>query len=141
MKQQTNYWLVKSEPSVYAWDQMVKDKTTFWSGVRNYQAANNMKAMKKGDPVFFYHSNEGKEIVGIVEVAKEYYPDHTDESGKFGMVDLKAGKKLATPVTLATIKSTPVLKNMALVRQSRLSVTPVTKEEWDKIIDLSSLRA
>ena len=93
MKQQTNYWLVKSEPSVYAWDQMVKDKTTFWSGVRNYQAANNMKAMKKGDPVFFYHSNEGKEIVGIVEVAKEYYPDHTDESGKFGMVDLKAGKK------------------------------------------------
>jgi predicted RNA-binding protein with PUA-like domain len=135
------YWLVKSEPSVYAWDQMVKDKTTFWSGVRNYQAANNMKAMKRGDQVFFYHSNEGKEIVGIVEVAKEYYPDHTDESGKFGMVDMKAVKKIANPVTLATIKSTPALKNMALVRQSRLSVTPVTKEEWDKIMDLSSLRA
>ncbi len=134
-------WLVKSEPSTYSWDKMVKDGTTFWSGVRNYQAANNMKAMKKGDKVFFYHSNEGKEIVGIVEVAKEYYPDHTDRDGKFGMVDLKAVKKLPNPVTLATIKSTPALKSMALVRQSRLSVTHVTKEEWDKIISISSLRA
>ncbi len=132
------YWLVKSEPSVYAWDQMVKDKTTFWSGVRNYQAANNMKAMKKGDQAFFYHSNEGKEIVGIVEVVKEYYPDHTDESGKFGMVDMKVVKKIANPVTLATIKSTPALKNMALVRQSRLSVTPVTKEEWETINKMAS---
>ncbi len=139
MKQHVNYWLVKSEPSVYAWDRMVKDKTTFWSGVRNYQAANNMKAMKKGDQAFFYHSNEGKEIVGIVEVAKEYYPDHTDETGKFGMVDMKAVKKLASPVTLATIKSTPALKNMALVRQSRLSVTSVTKEEWETINKMATI--
>ena len=112
---------------------MVKDGTTFWSGVRNHQAAANMKAMKRGDKIFFYHSNEGKEIVGIVEVAKEYYPDHTDKDGKFGMVDLKAGKKLKTPVTLAAIKSHPKLKTMALVRQSRLSVSPVTQEEWDII--------
>lgn len=132
------YWLVKSEPSTYSWDKMVKDGTTFWSGVRNYQAANNMKAMKKGDKVFFYHSNEGKEIVGIVEVAKEYYPDHTDKDGKFGMVDLKAVKKLNAPVTLATMKSTPALKSMALIRQSRLSVTPVTKEEWETINKLAS---
>lgn len=132
------YWLVKSEPSTYSWNKMVKDGTTFWSGVRNHQAANNMKAMKKGDKVFFYHSNEGKEIVGIVEVAKEYYPDHTDKDGKFGMVDLKAVKKLPSPVTLATIKSTPALKSMALVRQSRLSVTPVTKEEWEIINKLAS---
>lgn len=127
------HWLVKSEPSTYSWDQMVKDGTTFWSGVRNHQAAANMKAMKRGDKIFFYHSNEGKEIVGIVEVAKEYYPDHTDKDGKFGMVDLKAGKKLKTPVTLAAIKSHPKLKTMALVRQSRLSVSPVTQEEWDII--------
>jgi predicted RNA-binding protein with PUA-like domain len=131
------YWLVKSEPSVYSWDQMVKDGSTFWSGVRNHQAAANMKAMKKGDKVFFYHSNEGKEIVGIVEVAKEYYPDHTDETGKFGMVDVKAGKKLKTPVTLADIKSHPKLKNMALVKQSRLSVCPVSKDEWDVINKMS----
>lgn len=133
-----SYWLVKSEPSTYSWDKMVKDGTTFWSGVRNYQAANNMKAMKKGDKVFFYHSNEGKEIVGIVEVAKEYYPDHTDKESKFGMVDLKAVKKLPAPVTLATMKSNPALKSMALIRQSRLSVTPVTKEEWDVINKLAN---
>ncbi|MCE7887445.1 MAG: EVE domain-containing protein [Alphaproteobacteria bacterium PRO2] len=132
------YWLVKSEPSVYSWDKMVKDGTTFWSGVRNYQAANNMKAMKKGDKVFFYHSNEGKEIVGIVEVAKEYYPDHTDKEGKFGMVDLKAVKKLPKSVTLATMKSTPALKSMALIKQSRLSVTPITKDEWETINKLAS---
>jgi len=132
-------WLVKSEPSVYSWDKMVKDGTTFWSGVRNYQAANNMKAMKRGDKVFFYHSNEGKEIVGIVEVAKEYYPDHTDKEGKFGMVDLKAGKKMPKPVTLAQMKSTPALKSMALIRQSRLSVTPVSKDEWAIISKLAGL--
>ena len=128
------YWLIKSEPSVYSWDQMVRDGTTFWSGVRNHQAAANMKAMKKGDQVFFYHSNEGKEIVGIVEVVKEYYPDHTDEDGKFGMVDVKAVKPLKKPVTLTQIKAHPKLKAMALVRQSRLSVSPVTKEEWEEII-------
>lgn len=127
------YWLVKSEPSTYSWDQMVKDGTTFWSGVRNHQAAANMKAMKKGDKAFFYHSNDGKEIVGIVEVEKEYYPDHTDKDGKFGMVDFKAGKKLKSPVTLTQIKAHAKLKTMALVRQSRLSVCPVTQEEWDTI--------
>jgi predicted RNA-binding protein with PUA-like domain len=133
------YWLVKSEPSVYSFDQMLKDKTTFWSGVRNYQAANNMKAMKKGDQVFFYHSNDGKEIVGIVEVAKEYYPDHTDKDGKFGMVDLKAGKKLPKSVTLATMKTTPALKSMALIKQSRLSVTPISADEWKTIEKLAGL--
>ena len=98
------HWLVKSEPSVYSWDQMVKDKHTFWSGVRNHQAAANMRAMKKGDLAFFYHSGEGKEIVGVVRVVKEYYPDHTDETGKFGMVDLEAVKPLKSPVTLKAIK-------------------------------------
>jgi predicted RNA-binding protein with PUA-like domain len=132
------YWLVKSEPSVYSFDQMQKDKTTFWSGVRNYQAANNMRAMKKGDKVFFYHSNDGKEIVGIVEVAREYYPDHTDKDGKFGMVDLKSIKKLAKPVTLTTMKTTPALKGMALIKQSRLSVTPITKDEWEIINKMAS---
>lgn len=131
------YWLVKSEPSTYSWDKMVKDGTTFWSGVRNYQAANNMKAMKRGDKVFFYHSNEGKEIVGIVEVAKEYYPDHTDKDDKFGMVDFKAVKKLPKPVTLATMKTTPSLKTMALIRQPRLSVTPVTPGEWKAVNTLA----
>jgi predicted RNA-binding protein with PUA-like domain len=131
------YWLVKSEPDVYSWDKMVKDGTTFWSGVRNYQAANNMKAMKRGDKVFFYHSNEGKEIVGIVEVAKEYYPDPTDKDGKFGMVDLRAVKKLPKPVTLATMKTTPSLKAMALIKQSRLSVTPITADEWKVINSLA----
>lgn len=133
------YWLIKSEPSVYSWDQMVKDGTTFWSGVRNHQAAANMKAMKKGDQLFFYHSNEGKEIVGIVEIAKEYYPDHTDKDGKFIMVDVKTLKPLKKPVTLAEIKSHPKLKTMALVRQSRLSVSPVSKEEWSTICALSGV--
>ena len=131
------YWLVKSEPSVYSWEKMAKDGTTFWSGVRNHQATGNMKAMKRGDKVFFYHSNEGKEIVGIVEVEKEYYPDHTDRTGKFGMVDLKAVKKLPKAVTLAIMKSTPALKYMALIRQSRLSVTAITKDEWETILKIS----
>jgi predicted RNA-binding protein with PUA-like domain len=133
------YWLVKSEPSVYAWDTLVKDGKTFWSGVRNYQAAANMKAMKCGDKAFFYHSNEGKEIVGIVEITKEYYPDPTDKQGKFGMVDVSPDKALKKPITLAQIKTVPKLKNMALVRQSRLSVCPVTKEEWETITRLGGL--
>ena len=132
-----NYWLVKSEPFVWSWDQHVKKGTESWNGVRNYQAANNMKAMKKGDLAFFYHSNEGKEIVGIVEVVKEYYPDPTDEKGIFGMVDFKALKPLSTPVTLETIKATKSLAGMALLKQSRLSVQPVKKEEWDIIIKLA----
>ena len=133
------YWLVKSEPFKYSWDQMVKDGTTFWDGVRNYQASNNMKAMQLGDECFFYHSNEGKEIVGIVEVAKLYYPDHTDPKGRFGMVDVKAVKPMPKPVTLADIKDTPELSDMALVRQSRLSVCPVKKAEWDLICKMGGM--
>lgn len=135
------YWLMKSEPFAYSWDQMTKDKKTAWTGVRNYQAAANMKAMKKGDRAFFYHSNEGKEIVGIVEIAKEYYPDHTDETGRFGMVDVKAAKALKKPVGLAAIKTRKDLKNMALVRQSRLSVSPVSAEEWKTICALGETQA
>lgn len=124
------YWLIKSEPDVYSWEQFVADKSTSWNGVRNYQAANNMKAMAIGDQAFFYHSNEGKEIVGIAEVAKLYYPDPTDDDGKFGMVDFKVVKPLKTSVTLAEIKKTVALKDMALLRQSRLSVSPVSADEW-----------
>ncbi len=128
------YWLVKSEPFVWSWDQHVKKGVESWNGVRNYQASNNMKAMKIGDRAFFYHSNEGKEIVGIVEVVKEYYPDPTDEKGRFGMVDFKAVEPLKKPVTLEQIKADPALKDMALLRQSRLSVSPVTKDEWSYIL-------
>jgi predicted RNA-binding protein with PUA-like domain len=131
------YWLIKSEPSAYAWSTFVKDKRTNWSGVRNYQAASNLKAMKKGDQAFFYHSNEGLEIVGIAEVVKEAYPDDSDATGKFVMVDVKPVKALAKPVTLKDIKADALLKNMALVKQSRLSVSPVTADEWKKIIKLS----
>lgn len=132
------YWLVKSEPFKWSWDMHVKKGVQGWDGVRNYQASNNMKAMKIGDLAFFYHSNEGKEIVGIVEVAREYHPDLTDETGKFGMVDFKAVKPVKKPVSLAQIKDTPALKDMALLKQSRLSVSPVSKAEWDYIIKLSN---
>lgn len=134
-----NYWLIKSEPYKYSWDQLVEDGSTFWDGVRNYQASNNMKAMDIGDQAFFYHSNEGKEIVGIAEVVKTYYPDHTDEKGRFGMVDFKAVKPVPTPVTLKQIKDTPSLSDMALVRQSRLSVCPITKKEWDIVCKMGGL--
>jgi len=130
------HWLVKSEPSVYSWDNMVADKRTHWNGVRNFQAAANLKAMKVGDTCFFYHSNEEKAVVGVVEIAKAYYPDPTDETGKFGMVDVKAHKKLKKPVTLATIKADPELAELALVRQSRLSVMPIDAKAWAKIVKL-----
>ncbi len=133
-----NYWLVKSEPFKWSWDMHVKKGVQGWDGVRNYQASNNMKAMKNGDLAFFYHSNEGKEIVGIVEVVKEYHPDPTDESGKFGMVAFKAVKPLKTPVTLAQIKGDPELADMALLKQSRLSVSPVKKAEWEYILKCSN---
>jgi predicted RNA-binding protein with PUA-like domain len=133
------YWLIKSEPFKYSWDEMVKDGRTHWDGVRNYQASNNMKAMKAGDQCFFYHSNEGKEIVGIVEVVKEYYPDHTDPKGRFGMVDVKAVKPIKSPVTLKAIKENPALESMALVRQSRLSVCPVEDHEWKIILDMGGV--
>lgn len=132
-----NYWLVKSEPSVWSWDMQVKKGVQGWDGVRNYQASNNMKAMKTGDFAFFYHSNEGKEIVGIVEVAKEYHPDPTDESAKFGMVAFKPVAPLKKPVTLAQVKETAALKDMALLKQSRLSVQPVTKAQWDLILKMA----
>lgn len=131
-----NYWLVKSEPFKWSWDDQVKKGVEHWDGVRNYQASNNMKAMKIGDQAFFYHSNEGLEIVGIVEVVKEYYPDHTDPKGRFGMVDFKAVKPFKKPVTLKEIKATKSLQDMALIKQMRLSVGPVTKKEWDTILKM-----
>jgi predicted RNA-binding protein with PUA-like domain len=131
------YWLVKSEPFKWSWDQHVKKGVSGWDGVRNYQASNNMKAMKIGDQAFFYHSNEGKEIVGIVEVVKLYYPDPTDETGKFGMVDFKAVKPLKNPVTLEQIKQTKSLAGMALLKQSRLSVSPVRPDEWKTILKMA----
>ncbi len=134
------YWLMKSEPDAYSWQQFVKDRKSGWTGVRNYQAANNMKAMKIGDTCFFYHSNEGKEIVGTMTVSKLYHPDPTDEAQKFGMVEVTAGAPFKTFVTLADIKAHPVLKNMALVKQSRLSVSPVTAEEAKIITKLGGLK-
>jgi predicted RNA-binding protein with PUA-like domain len=135
------YWLVKSEPGTWSWDDQVKAKVTGWDGVRNHQAANNMKAMKTGDRGFFYHSVDEKRIVGIVAVAKEYYPDHTDASGRFGMVDIKAVKPMKRPVTLAEIKAEPRLANLALVRQSRLSVTPIGDAEWKLICAMGETEA
>ncbi len=133
------YWLMKSEPDVFSWDDMVKVKKSGWDGVRNYQAANNMKAMQIGDECFFYHSNEGKEIVGTVKVSKTYHPDPSDKTGKFGMVEVSAGTKFKTPVTLAEIKEHPKLKDMAFVKQSRLSVSPVTAAEWKMLCKLGGL--
>lgn len=131
------YWLIKSEPYKWSWDDHVKKGVEHWDGVRNYQASNNMKAMELGDLAFFYHSNEGKEIVGIVEVVSGYYPDHTDEKGRFGMVDFKAVKPVNKPVTLAQIKADPNLSEMALLKQMRLSVAPVRESEWDYIMKLA----
>ncbi len=127
-----NYWLFKSEPSSWSWDEQVAagPKGAFWSGVRNHTAKQNLQRMKAGDRGFFYHSGEGKAVVGVVEVIKEYYPDHTDKSGVFGMVDLKAVAPMPKAVRLEEIKAEPKLKDMALVKFSRLSVQPVTPEEW-----------
>ena len=133
------YWLVKSEPFKYSWDRMVADGRTHWDGVRNYQASKNLKAMEVGDRAFFYHSNEGLEIVGIVEIVRTYYPDPSDESGRFGMVDVAPVMPVKTPVTLKQIKADPLLQSMALVRQSRLSVCPVSEEEWARVCDLAGV--
>jgi predicted RNA-binding protein with PUA-like domain len=135
------YWLFKSEPSVWSFDAQVAqgEKGTSWNGVRNHSAKLNMMAMKVGDEGFFYHSNEGKQIVGIVEVIKPYYPDPTDESGKFGMVDLKAARALPKPVTLEAVKGEKRLAEMALVVNSRLSVQPVTAEEWRIVCAMGGL--
>ena len=132
-----NYWLVKSEPSAYGWDQLVKDKKTTWDGVRNYAARTHLKAMKKGDEVLFYHSNEGTEIVGIAKVDKEAYQDPTTEDTNWVAVDLKPYKKLKKPVSLSQVKADKHLKDMALVRIGRLSVQPVTEKEWKLIMELA----
>ena len=135
------YWLVKSEPSVWSWDQQVAKgaKGEAWTGVRNHSAKLHMMAMKKGDRAFYYHSNEGKEIVGIAEIIREAYPDPTDESGKFVCVDIKADKPLKTPVTLNAVKAEPRLADMALLKYSRLSVQPVTAEEWKLVCKMGGL--
>ena len=131
------YWLVKSEPFKYSWDQFVIDKKTFWDGVRNYGARNNLKAMKKGDEVLFYHSNEGVEIVGIAKVAKEFYQDPTTEEAAWVVVDLKPVRKLKNAVPLDVIKKDGRLANMDLVRLGRLSVQTVKDEEWKIIMELA----
>jgi len=135
-----NYWLVKSEPVKYSWDQFVKDKKTTWDGVRNYTARNNLRAMKKGDQVLYYHSNEGLEIVGIAEVIKEAYQDPTTDDANWVVVDIKPLKALKRPVSLPQIKSDETLANMALVKLSRLSVQPVTTEEWMRIMELGEMK-
>lgn len=132
-----SYWLVKSEPFKYSWDQFVADKKTYWDGVRNYGARNNLKAMKKGDEVLFYHSNEGVEIVGIAKVVKEFYQDPTTDEEAWVVVDLKPIKKLNKPVTLAMVKVEKRLANMDLVRLGRLSVQTVKPEEWEVIMELA----
>lgn len=134
------YWLVKSEPFVYSWNQFVKDKSTRWDGVRNYSARINLRAMKKGDQVFFYHSNEGTAIVGIAKVIKEAYPDPTAKEGEWVAVDLSPVKAFRNPVTLAQVKADKRLSEMALVRISRLSVSPVTEKEWKTVLDIAGMQ-
>lgn len=135
-----NYWLVKSEPFKYSWEQFVKDKKTSWDGVRNYAARNNLKAMKKGDHVLFYHSNEGLAIVGIATVAKEHYQDPTTDDTNWVVVDLKPLKAVPNPVTLADIKKDPSLAEMQLVRLSRLSVSAVTEAEYHHILHMGGVQ-
>ena len=132
-----NYWLIKSEPFKYSWEQFSKDKKCVWDGVRNYAARNNLKAMKKGDLALFYHSNEGMEIVGIAKVVKEFYQDPTTEDVRWCVVDLKAHKKLKNPVPLSVIKQDTILQLMPLVKQSRLSVMPITEDQFYRVMDLS----
>ncbi|ULQ53972.1 EVE domain-containing protein [Flavihumibacter fluvii] len=131
------FWLVKSEPFKYSWDQFAADKIATWDGVRNYAARNNLRSMKKGEKVFFYHSNEGVEIVGIAQVVKEAYQDPTTTEPAWLVVDLKPVKRLRKPVTLAQIKASPLLANMALVKLGRLSVQPVTELEWQLVLDMA----
>jgi len=136
-----SYWLLKSEPGTWSWQDQVTARVTEWDGVRNHQAANNMKAMKKGDRAFFYHSGADKAIVGIVEIAKLYYPDDSDPTGRFGMVDVKAVKPMTKPVTLAAVKAEPRLRDLLLVRHSRLSVMPIDKAAWQLICAMGETKA
>jgi predicted RNA-binding protein with PUA-like domain len=133
-----NHWLVKSEPEAYSWSQLLKDKQTAWTGVRNFQARNNLRAMKKGDAVFFYHSVTDKQVVGLARVAKEFYPDATAKEGDWSCVDLVPEKSLAQPVTLETIKTDKILSTLPLVKQSRLSVTPLTKAQAERLLKLAA---
>jgi len=134
------FWLVKQEPSKYSWEEFLKDKGTYWDGVRNYQARNNLQAMKKGDQVFFYHSVVGKQIMGIAKVSRESYPDPTTDDPAWVVVDLKPIKSLKVPVTLEQIKSHPKLKEISLIKQSRLSVMPLTQSEYKIILGLGNTK-
>jgi predicted RNA-binding protein with PUA-like domain len=131
------YWLMKSEPDVYGWDDLVAEGEGTWDGVKNAQASNNMKAMKKGDQVFFYHSREGLEVVGIMEVSEEHSPDVTTDPERWVVVKVKPVRKLARPVSLKAMKQNPALKNLAIIKQSRLSVAPVTESEWQAILAMA----
>lgn len=137
-----SYWLFKSEPGTWSWDDQLKAGAagTYWNGVRNHLAKKHLQAMRVGEQGFFYHSGEDKEIVGIVAVIKPYYPDHTDPTGTFGMVDLKAAARFARPVSLAAVKATPALKDMVLVNNSRLSVQPVTDAEWRIVCEMGEVK-
>ena len=135
------YWLVKQEPEAYSWSDFVKDGRTAWTGVRNFQARNNLRSMKKGDLVLYYHSVSDKQVIGLACVEKEYYPDPTAKEGDWSVVDLVPVKSLAVPVTLDAIKADKVLKNIALVRQSRLSVSPLTGEQFRQILKLGETKA
>jgi len=135
------YWLMKTEPGAWSWDDQVRHGVAEWDGVRNHQASNNMKAMRAGDRAFFYHSVNEKQIVGVVEIVREYYPDPSDASGRFGMVDVKALTTLNRPVALSAIKAQPDLADFALVRQSRLSVMPVTQSQWRLICRMAETEA
>jgi predicted RNA-binding protein with PUA-like domain len=135
------YWLLKSEPSSYSWDQLVADGNTRWDGVRNAQALNNLRAMKLGDRAFFYHSGEGREIVGLVEVVRTFYPDPGDKSGKLGMVDIRPLMPVATKVGLPAMRANPDLSGLSLLRQSRLSVCPVSDREWISLCRMAAIPA
>ncbi len=135
-----HHWLLKSEPSAYSWADLVRDRRTAWTGVRNHQAANNLRAMRVGDRAFFYHSNEGLAVVGAVEVVRAAYPDPDDKTGRFVAVDIVPRAAATAPVTLAQIKAEPKLKSLALLRQSRLSVSPVSAAEWALICRMAGLQ-
>ena len=136
-----NYWLVKSEPETYSWTMFVKDGKTAWTGVRNFAARLHLRAMKSGDRVFFYHSGEEKPVVGLGRVVKEFYPDATADEGDWSCVDLMAEKVLARPVTLAEIKADKLLKEMVLAKQSRLSVSPVTRAQFERLLKLAETKS
>ena len=133
------YWLMKSEPGEWSWEDQLIENPAEWDGVRNHQASNNMKAMKVGDMAFFYHSGKDRQIVGVVKIVKEYYPDHTDASGRFGMVDVEAVKSLQTPVSITEIKARSEFSEFLLVRNSRLSVMPVEPNHWKLICEMGGI--